>query len=225
MSALALRSSPAGDRKAPDAKGASAAVAQHQVLGDRHATYERRLAAVGGHISEARSTRPATEARVSRGRRARSSRRLPASCRQGSRQVRVDRCRRRPRRRGLRPPHFERQGTEPRPAEPIDREPHRPCAACAGACGVVTSRPTIIVASSPLVTSPTRALAGNASRPQHHHAVADLQNLRQFMGDEDDAFALAAQPPEDDEQFGDLRWREIGVGSRGSAAARRAAPP
>ena len=89
---------------------------------------QRRRAAVGGHVGEARRrcVRRRRRARV-RGHRARSSRRASwPQARKGLDEFQSDRCRRRRRRRGLRPPRTSNdKRAQTRTGEAIDREPYR----------------------------------------------------------------------------------------------------
>ncbi len=59
-----------------------------------------------------------------------------------------------------------------------------------GSSGSVTSRPTIMRASSARRSVRDRAPARDPAIAQHDHIIADLQHLAELVGDEDRAFAL-----------------------------------
>lgn len=54
-----------------------------------------------------------------------------------------------------------------------------------------------------------RPLAGDASGAQHNDLVADIEHFRQLVRNEDDAFAFVPQTPQDVEQIGHFRGREV----------------
>ena len=60
------------------------------------------------------------------------------------------------------------------------------------------------------MTWPTRALPETRPTPQNDDAIADIQDFRQLVGDEDNAFAFGPKSPEDRQQLGDFARREIG---------------
>ena len=52
--------------------------------------------------------------------------------------------------------------------------------------------------------------SGDASQPQNDDAIADIEDFRQLVGDENDALPFGPEPPEDRQQFGNFARREIG---------------
>ena len=54
-----------------------------------------------------------------------------------------------------------------------------------------------------------RRAARDATVSQHHDPIADFEHLREFVADENDAFALRAQPAQDRQEIGDFRRRQV----------------
>ena len=95
-----------------------------------------------------------------------------------------------------------------------------------GACGIVTSRPDHHLRELGPRDVADAALVQTRVPPQNDDAIADLEDFRQLVGDEDDALSLGPKPSEDRQAARKLRsardWRSA---RRGSAVARRAARP